>query len=409
MALNRSLRRSNHFLALLHNLGVQSSEAAEIWKRIEHSSPTFCGVEALPLSTLVNAADKPLWERKLIFFWTFRGAEGGSGSGAAPLVEVEQTSAEAKAIEKAHTYAVADIFARLFLFCTSFDRDRLLLFAFRQLQEAMDPSLLIRWGDEIVTKEVLVAMVTCFHGEVDGPRELEKLLSFGSFDERDCMEFNAFSRLNMICKSLCRPLNETRQLLRRRWLGERFWRKCDRFREKIEGEKLRDFRDLLRGGDFAPTTNEDEPDEDFSSLLENDKDDIDALLAKRRKAQGLSLRALRKNMRSAMAGKHRNGSSSGAPSSAVRLMTPMEKRVGGRSGAFSNSGDLWTEPHLIQRLSKKKTRNGHLEQQQSNKHGKMPPPPKAVYEVEIDTATELLRESHLVHTARSMLVKGSRK
>ena len=138
-------------------------------------------------------------------------------------------------------------------------------------------------------------------------------------------------------------------------------------------------------------------------------DRVDALLAKRRKAPGLSLRALRKNMRSAMAGKHRNGSSSGAPSSAVRLMTPMEKRVGGRSGAFSNSGDLWTEPHLIQRLSKKKTRNGHLEQQQSNKHGKMPPPPKAVYEVEIDTATELLRESHFVHTARSMLVNGSRK
>ena len=62
---------------------MQSSEAAEIWKRIEHFSPTFSGVEALRLSTLVNAVDKPLWERKLIFFWAFRGAEGGSGNGAA--------------------------------------------------------------------------------------------------------------------------------------------------------------------------------------------------------------------------------------------------------------------------------------------------------------------------------------
>lgn len=65
------------------------------------------------------------------------------------------------------------------------------------------------------------------------------MLSYATFDDNDCVDFSAFTRLNMICRSLVKPLDGLRHLLRAKWLGEAFWRRADRHRETFEAEQVR--------------------------------------------------------------------------------------------------------------------------------------------------------------------------
>jgi len=72
------------------------------------------------------------------------------------------------------------------------------------------------------------------------------MLSYANLDDHGCLEYSAFARLNMICKSLLRPMDLLRRQLRARWLGERFWLSMDRAREGFEAEGHMDLGDLLR-------------------------------------------------------------------------------------------------------------------------------------------------------------------
>lgn len=72
------------------------------------------------------------------------------------------------------------------------------------------------------------------------------MLSYVNLDDHGCLEYSAFARLNMICKSLLRPMDLLRRQLRARWLGERFWSSMDRAREGFEAEGHKDLGDLLR-------------------------------------------------------------------------------------------------------------------------------------------------------------------
>ena len=161
------------------------------------------------------------------------------------------------------------------------------------------------------------------------------------------------------------------------------------FPGEIEGEKLRDFRDLLE----AATSPDDKRTNPTKTSCWRTTGRHRCAVAKGEGSGPFLAHATEEHAQC----DGRQASvppSSGAPSSAVRLMTRWRPvwAVGRRS---SNSGDLWTEPHLIQRV-KKKTRNGHLEQPLSNKHGKMLPPPKAAYGG--DRHSYGLREAAL-HTA----------
>jgi hypothetical protein len=273
--INRTLCKLNPFLRLLSNLGCSGKEAAAIWRLVEGASPTFCGYGEISLGALLDPKrDKALWDRKEALFFAFRNCEDASGVTHIPHHhdeieddgididididdEYDENDADgggltrSQAVERLHSYAVDDFFARLFDFCTLTQKDKLLAFTFTQLQATMDPGMLVRLGEEIVHKEALVAMVARLHGEEKGPKELEKLLSFATFDEHGCLEFNAFCRLNMICKSLCRPLEHLRQLLRRSWLGESFWRRCDRYRDQVEAEHIIPIGKQLREGYFS--------------------------------------------------------------------------------------------------------------------------------------------------------------
>jgi hypothetical protein len=72
------------------------------------------------------------------------------------------------------------------------------------------------------------------------------MLSYVNLDDHGCLEYSAFARLNMICKSLLRPMDLLRRQLRARWLGERFWTSMDRAREDFEADGHKDLGELLR-------------------------------------------------------------------------------------------------------------------------------------------------------------------
>jgi hypothetical protein len=88
------------------------------------------------------------------------------------------------------------------------------------------------------------------HGEINGPKEMEKMLSYVTLDDNDCVDFSAFTRLNVICKSFIQPLDVMRRLLRKLWLGEAFWRRHDKRREALEAQRLKDISELFRSGEF---------------------------------------------------------------------------------------------------------------------------------------------------------------
>ena len=72
------------------------------------------------------------------------------------------------------------------------------------------------------------------------------MLSYVNLDDHGCLDYSAFARLNMICKSLLRPLEVLRRGLRAQWLGERFWSQVDRSRQGFEAEGHKDLGELLR-------------------------------------------------------------------------------------------------------------------------------------------------------------------
>ena len=143
-----------------------------------------------------------------------------------------------------------DFWCRLHVICTLVDRPRQLRFVFTQLQ-LQDVTIGYRFG-AVVHKKELIRMVEVMHGESgNAPRELEKMLSYVNLDEHDCVDFSAFTRLNMICRSLIRPLDQMRRLLRKHWLGERFWARQDKARGEFEAQKMTDLAALLASGFFA--------------------------------------------------------------------------------------------------------------------------------------------------------------
>ena len=254
--INRTLCKLNPFLRLLSNLGCSGKEAAAIWRLVEGASPTFCGYGEISLGALLDPKrDKALWDRKEALFFAFRNCEDASGVTHIPHHhdeieddgididididdEYDENDADgggltrSQAVERLHSYAVDDFFARLFDFCTLTQKDKLLAFTFTQLQATMDPGMLVRLGEEIVHKEALVAMVARLHGEEKVPKELEKLLSFATFDEHGCLEFNAFCRLNMTSPSADprAPAAAPAAVV----AGRSSWRRCDRYRDQVE-------------------------------------------------------------------------------------------------------------------------------------------------------------------------------
>lgn len=95
-------------------------------------------------------------------------------------------------------------------------------------------------------------MVGLMHGDTRGPQELEKVLSYVSFDDKGCIDFSAFVRLSIICKSLVQPLERgLRRELKKLWLGERFWAAQELRREAVERERQKDIGELFKSGYFT--------------------------------------------------------------------------------------------------------------------------------------------------------------
>lgn len=133
---------------------------------------------------------------------------------------------------------IEDFWCRLYLICTSFDRPRQLRFVFHQLVMG-DQITINKLGFGFVHKNQLKNLVSIMHGEIHGPKEMEKMLSYVNLDDNDCVDFSAFNRLNTICKSLIKPLDVMRRVLRKVWLGEHFWAKHDKKREALEAHYLK--------------------------------------------------------------------------------------------------------------------------------------------------------------------------
>mmetsp|Transcript_65954 Transcript_65954/g.132831 ORF Transcript_65954/g.132831 Transcript_65954/m.132831 type:complete len:407 (+) Transcript_65954:134-1354(+) len=263
-----TLCEANKLLLIFNNLKITSNEAVALWSLLEDIDPEFAGIGQIDAAVTVTQPEVKLWAQRGLYFWCLSGAVGAAGLPAEALTLTDRAR-----LQPAHEHAgdngdddfdddedlaaaapelgLEDFWCRLYGFCTLFDRTRQLKFAFRQLQHDMGPAKVRRFGKDVVHKKELVAMVATLHGEYSGPRELEKVLSYVTFDDKECVDFSAFTRLNMIVKTLLKPLDGLRLLLRKRWLGERFWGKHDRVREHLEAENLRDLSDLLRSGHFA--------------------------------------------------------------------------------------------------------------------------------------------------------------
>ena len=134
--INRTLCKLNPFLRLLSNLGCSGKEAAAIWRLVEGASPTFCGYGEISLGALLDPKrDKALWDRKEALFFAFRNCEDASGVTHIPHHhdeieddgididididdEYDENDADgggltrSQAVERLHSYAVDDFFAR---------------------------------------------------------------------------------------------------------------------------------------------------------------------------------------------------------------------------------------------------------------------------------------------------------